>query len=165
MSEQLAHLPEFLGEHLRLTLTALVIVLSALLERSSPIRLRHWIGEAGGSLQQLGTSPGQPVKASRQIGAVDHAAGAVVTLLHPLLTELIAEMLRIGCVTRIGKGVNRRGGLTAAVVYAQNIRHQRVKGYSAYLIGLRARQLQQLINHFYDRGQQFLGVKFSRPRR
>ncbi len=38
-------------------LTALVIVLSALLERSSPIRLRHWIGEAGGSLQQLYEDP------------------------------------------------------------------------------------------------------------
>jgi CBS domain containing-hemolysin-like protein len=35
----------------------LIIVLSALLERSSPIRLRHWTAEAGGDLQRLYEAP------------------------------------------------------------------------------------------------------------
>ncbi len=40
-----------------LALAGLVPVLAALLERSGPIRLRHWADEAGGRLQQLNQSP------------------------------------------------------------------------------------------------------------
>ena len=42
---------------LALPLTVLASVLSALLGRSGPIRLRHWAEEAGGSLRKLGDEP------------------------------------------------------------------------------------------------------------
>ena len=42
---------------LTVPLTILLSVLSALLERSGPIRLRHWAEEAGGGLRRLNDSP------------------------------------------------------------------------------------------------------------
>jgi len=45
------------GTALLLPLTVLVSTLSALLERSGPIRLRHWAEEAGGRLRALYDSP------------------------------------------------------------------------------------------------------------
>ena len=45
------------GTALLLPLTLLVSTLSALLERSGPIRLRHWAEEAGGRLRALYDSP------------------------------------------------------------------------------------------------------------
>jgi CBS domain containing-hemolysin-like protein len=44
---------------LLLVATLLAIVLSALLERSGPVRLRHWAEEAGGTLRDLFEQPGR----------------------------------------------------------------------------------------------------------
>ncbi|HNU83292.1 MAG TPA: hypothetical protein PKO05_07660, partial [Thermoanaerobaculia bacterium] len=62
---------------LLLPLTALVFLLSALVERSGPIRLRHWAEGAGGALRLL---HGQPARFEA----------------FRFLTSLLAKLLPLG---------------------------------------------------------------------
>ena len=73
---------------LLLPVAVLASVLSALLERTGPIRLRHWAEEAGGSLRRLYDSPAR-------FGVFRYLLSLLGRVLPLLLFFAIAELLRV----------------------------------------------------------------------
>jgi putative hemolysin len=103
-----------------LACTALFSVLSALLERSGPIRLRHWAEEAGGSLRRLYDSPLRfgvfryllsltarfaPIGFSVALLGLLRRLGAF----HPVLWALGAALLLVASVELINRTLVARG--------------------------------------------------------
>lgn len=89
MAEQFSSLPAWFGVWgvgLGAPLMVLLVLSSALVERSGPIRLRHWAEEAGGNLRQLFVAP-------RQFESFRLLLALLARLLPLLLWLVLAELL------------------------------------------------------------------------